>query len=83
MRTLRVSEKADSDGILHLRIPVGEPDAEYEAVVVLQPSNSGASLAAEALGWPPGYFEETFGSISDEAFARPSQGKLPKAVELE
>jgi hypothetical protein len=84
MQTVRVSEKTGSDGILHLRIPVGEPEAEYEAVVVLQPSRAGnAPEARESLPWPPGYFKETFGSITDEAFVRPPQGELPKAVELE
>ena len=83
MQTVRVSEKTGSDGILHLRIPVGEPEAEYEAVVVLQPR--AAAQAPGTLGsraWPAGYFEETFGSITDEAFVRPPQGELPEAVEL-
>ena len=72
MQTVRVSEKVGSDGILHLRIPVGEPEAEYEAVVVLQPSAAAhAPGALESLGWPPGYFEATFGSITDETFVRP------------
>ncbi len=84
MQTVRVSEKTGSDGVLHLRIPVGEPEAEYEAVVVLQPSRAGdAPGARESPRWPPGYFKETFGSITDEAFVRPPQGELPKAVELE
>jgi len=72
MKTIRVSEKTGSDGVLHLRIPVGQPGAEYEAVVVLQPSPTGrASGVAEELGWPAGYFETTFGSITDETFVRP------------
>jgi hypothetical protein len=28
---------------------------------------------AQAAGWPPGYFESTFGSITDETFERPPQ----------
>jgi len=84
MQTIRVSEKTGSDGILHLRIPVGQPEAEYEAVVVLQPRTAGHALGvAEGHGWPPGYFETTFGSITDETFVRPPQGELPQAVELE
>ena len=84
MQTLCVSEKTGSDGILHLRIPLGQPEAEYDAVVVLQPKTAGdASGAAESLGWPLGYFERTFASITDETFLRPPQGELPEAVELE
>ena len=37
----------------------------------------------EERGWPPGYFENTFGSITDETFVRPPQGDLPPPVELE
>jgi hypothetical protein len=28
-------------------------------------------VTPEQLGWPPGYFEATFGSITDETFVRP------------
>lgn len=83
MQTVRVSEKTGSDGILHLRIPVGQPEAEFEAVVVLQPRIAGDAFgAAQGLGWPPGYFEGTFGSITDDTFVRPPQGELPQPVEL-
>ena len=37
----------------------------------------------EERGWPPGYFESTYGSITDETFSRPPQGELPKPVDLE
>ena len=84
MQTLRVSEKTGSDGVLHLRIPVGEPEAEYEAVVVLRPKTETPALdTMRSREWPAGYFESTFGSITDESFARPPQGELPRAVELE
>lgn len=84
MEVLRVSEKTGSDGLLRLRIPVGEQETEYDAVVVLQPRNVAAPpCVADSRGWPPGYFEKTFGSITDESFLRPPQGELPAAVELE
>jgi hypothetical protein len=80
MQTIRVLEKTSKDGILSLRIPLGPPDAEYEVVVVLQPRTA---LTPEQRGWPPGYFERTFGSIDDETFVRPPQGTMPKPVELD
>jgi len=84
MQTICVSERTGSDGVLHLRIPVGQPEAEYDAVVVLQPRAADyASGTPESLGWPSGYFERTFGSITDQTFLRPPQGELPEAVELE
>jgi hypothetical protein len=84
MQTMRISERAGGDGMLHLEIPTGQPDAEYEVVIVLQPRGiTNAADAQEALGWPTGYFEKTFGSITDDSFVRPPQGELPKAVTLE
>jgi len=84
METLSVSERTGSDGGLHLRIPLGRPEAEYDAVVVLQARTADCPPnAPESLGWPPGYFERSFGSIADESFLRPPQDELSEAVELE
>jgi len=45
--------------VLHLSIPAEMADPEYFVLVELHP------LLKE---WPPGYIEETFGSITDESF---------------
>jgi hypothetical protein len=83
MQTVRVSEKSGDDGVLRLQIPVGNPEAEYEAVVVLHPrSGEDSRTVAEGLGWPDGYFETTYGSIDDDTFVRPPQGSLPDPVDL-
>ncbi len=71
MQTIRVLEKTGKDGMLSLRILLGEPEAEYDVLVVVQPKTSTAS--SDSLGWPLGYFEATFGAISDETFTRPPQ----------
>jgi hypothetical protein len=78
MQTIRVLEKTGKDGSLHLNIPLGKPESEFEVLVVLQPT--GVSVNG---GWPPGYFDSTYGSITDETFTRPPQGELPKPVDLE
>jgi hypothetical protein len=84
MQTIRILEKTDKDGMLQLRIPLGKPEVEYEVVLVLHPKEAHPEPATgEELGWPPGYFEATFGSIDDETFVRPPQGELPKPVELD
>jgi len=61
---------------------------EGQEVTVLAPLPPTSELpdiggTPEDRGWPPGYFENTFGSITDETFVRPPQGDLPKPVELE
>ena len=81
MRTIRVLEKTGNDGDLSLRIPLGNPNVEYDVLVVLQPK--AANGDASKLGWPKDYFEKTFGSIDDDTFFRHPQGELPKPVEID
>jgi hypothetical protein len=37
METHRTLGKAGDDGVLHLDIPVGAPNSEFEVIIVLQP----------------------------------------------
>lgn len=82
MQTIRVEERTGKDGILHLRILVGQPEADYEAVVVLQPQGTAPGAESVEEGWPAGYFEQVPGSITDETFVRPPQGEYEKRLEL-
>ena len=81
MQTIRVWERTDKEGTLLLRIPLGKPEAEFEIVVVVQPKEERVATTPQERGWPPGYFESTFGSISDETFERPPQGALPQPLD--
>lgn len=80
MLPFRLAGKTGPDGTLSLRIPLGEPEAEYEVLVVVQPR--ALATTPEQRGWPPGYFELA-GSIDDPTFERPPQGELPPPVELD
>jgi hypothetical protein len=80
METYRSLGKVGEDGVLHLDIPVGAPNSEFEVVVVLQPR--AAATRPEDLGWPPGYFEQTAGSIQDPTFRRHDQGEFEKRLEF-
>ena len=77
MHTIRTSERIGRDGALSMRIPLGQPDTEFEVVVVVHPKSS-----ADTAPLPPGYFE-LLGSIDDETFIVHSQPALPPPVELE
>jgi hypothetical protein len=79
MQTIHATQKTGKDGMLSLRIPLGEPETEYEVLIVVQPKS--AAPTSDARGWPPGYFDLA-GSIDDETFVRPPQGELPKSVEF-
>jgi hypothetical protein len=78
MQTIRVLEKTGKDGALSLHIPLGQPDAEFEVLVVVQPKSAAGPSVEQR--WPPGYFDKTFGSIDDDTFVRPPQGELPEPV---
>ena len=78
MQTIRILEKTGKDGALSLHIPLGKPEAEFEVLIVVQPKNT--APGPKELGWPPGYFEDTFGSIDDDTFVRQPQGELPRPV---
>ena len=84
MKTIRLSQKTGNDGSLSLVVPLDQPDREYEMVIVFQPIETTApAQTPEERGWPPGYFEKTYGSIDDETFFRHPQGELPKPVEFD
>jgi hypothetical protein len=62
---------------------VGAPNEEFEVVVVLQPKAVATKpQTPEDLGWPPGFFQETAGSIQDPTFRRHEQGELEKRLEF-
>jgi hypothetical protein len=86
MNVIRLTAKSGPAGVLHLSVPVGAA-GEYEVAVVVAPKPAAGAAAPvaktpEELGWPPGYFENTFGSVTDEAFKRHPQGEFEKREPL-
>ena len=75
MTSIVLHSTSGPDGKLHLEVPVGQPDTEFEVEVVVRPKSAGVTF-------PPGYFN-LIGSIDDETFVRPPQGELPPPVDLE
>lgn len=85
MSVIRMTATAGPDGVLHLSVPVGG-EGEFEVQVVVTPKPAPAApkpKTPEELGWPPGYFENTFGSIDDPAFKRYPQGEFEKREPFE
>ncbi len=84
METIRVHSKSGSDGVLHLEIPVGAANAEFEVEIGLHPKKSeGTSPKTFSQTWLPGVIEKTAGSIQDETFFRHSQGEYENRLQLE
>jgi hypothetical protein len=75
MTSIVLHSTSGPDGKLHLEVPVGQPDTEFEVEITARPKSAPKS-------WPPGYFD-LIGSIDDETFVRPPQGESPPPVELE
>ena len=63
MTVIRMTATPDRDGSLHLTVPVGTNTGTFDVSVVVTP--------AATSGWPEGYFERTYGSITDESFVAP------------
>ena len=75
MGSLLIHSRSGPDSKLHLEVPVGEPNADFEVEVRVRSKQSSGE------GWPAGYFD-LFGSVTDETFVRPPQGELPPPADL-
>jgi hypothetical protein len=65
MTVIRITATPARDGSLHLTIPVGADTGTFDVAIVVTPATD------EKRGWPEGYFERTYGSITDESFVAP------------
>jgi hypothetical protein len=54
LRSIQIFQRSGDDGNLTIRIPVGEPDVEYDVLVMLRAKKP----AGTAADWPPGFFGE-------------------------
>jgi len=61
MQTIQLRTRVGSDGVLKLEIPLRAREADLEVVVVVQPSASESSRAAQKLSW-----EETYRQMAAE-----------------
>ena len=74
MQSITVQSHVGEDGILRLQIPVGVKDADLRVTINFQlPDLNGAAKSPEELGWPPGFFEATYGCLKDDPIERPPQ----------
>lgn len=79
MQSIQLQSHIRSDGILKVDVPVGLADMDLEVMIIVQPiaPNSDQTIA-DGNGWPEGFFEQTFGSLADEALVREEQGQLER-----
>lgn len=67
MQTITLRARSSPDGMVRLEVPTNIPESEIEIVLVIQPI---ATKAVDAMGYPIGYFEETYGSFADDPLER-------------
>ena len=78
METITLHSRVGADGLLKLQVPLHLTNTELEVVLVVQPVST-----AEAHGWPPGFFEQTYGSLRDQPLVREPQGEYEIRDELD
>ncbi|HQU42108.1 MAG: hypothetical protein B7Z73_03505 [Planctomycetia bacterium 21-64-5] len=80
MHKVETIQQAGDDRMLHLAIPVDEAKRRYQVTVLVRPVPDASEPGS---GWPPGFFEQTAGSIQDETFFRHEQGQLEERLGFE
>jgi hypothetical protein len=77
MQSLKLQAHVGADGVLRLELPIGLSNTDVEVLIVLQPMQPTTIMSpteTEKLGWPPGFFEQTYGSLRDELLMREPHG---------
>lgn len=69
MATFSVKGKSGEDGVLHLDVPCGFPNAELDVTLTVEPHST-------ADGWPPDFFEKVLGSWQGEPLERGQAGRI-------
>ncbi len=72
IETYKLQTHLGDDGVLKFELPVDVPHGDYEVLVILQPIPQD-KIERDALGWPIGFFERTFGALADDPMDRPPQ----------
>lgn len=80
MEAIKTRSHIGADGILKLEMPVGVANRDVEILIVVQPLET---EELDAMGYPIGYFDETYGSFADDPLERGEQPPMDIRDELE
>jgi hypothetical protein len=75
METIKMRSRSNGSGIIHLDVSVGIEDAELEVTLTISPVRQGK-------GYPPGFFEQTFGSCKEDPIVIDDEGSVEDEKEL-
>lgn len=80
METLKLRTHVGSDGVLKLEVPTAMNNRDIDVVVVMQVVEE---TPVDALGWPVGFFDRTYGALADDPLERPAELPWDKRDEVE
>lgn len=80
METIKLRTHIGDDGILKLELPASMNNRAVEIVVVVQALEENP---VDAMGWPVGFFDRTYGALADDPLERPPQLPLETRDEIE
>jgi len=80
MQSIKLTKRIGEDGILHLDIPLGIKDKEVEVMVIYHSIET--TQTPSDLGYPPGFFEQTYGSCQDDPIVIDSEGDFEQREEI-
>jgi hypothetical protein len=72
MQSIKLHSHTGADGMLKLEVPMGLANTDFEVVLIVQPVTK-AESSPEDLGWPPGFFEQTYGILADDPIEQVEQ----------
>lgn len=80
METFKLKSHIGRDGLLRLEVPTGLSAREVEVLLVIE---SPSDISVDSNGWPVGFFERTYGSLSNDPIERPAQLPLEERNPVE
>ncbi len=80
MISIQTKTHVGPDGTLTVQVPTTLRETDVDVMLVLQLVTSPNT---EALGWPPGFFEQTAGAWQGEPLERLPQGDYERREEIE
>lgn len=80
METIRLQAQVTDDGLLKLELPTGVTNRKLDILIVMQ---SIEETEVDELGWPVGFFDQTYGALVDDPIEGPAEWLLDVRDEIE
>jgi hypothetical protein len=83
MISIQTRTHIGTDGTLSVDVPTALRETDVEVMLVLQPVTGHGNGEPESRGWPPGFFEQTYGSFQNDPLERLPQGDFDSRDTIE